>query len=75
VLFCPPRFLHVQSAACHRQRAILSIRVRNPPRPCAKYATTPLLTDGRCRVNRSKSDKAWVAQAEMQGFSCDIMFT
>ncbi|AQK65829.1 uncharacterized LOC100277163 [Zea mays] len=27
------------------------------------------------RVNRSKSDKAWVAQAEMQGFSCDIMFT
>jgi hypothetical protein len=47
VLFCPPRFLHVQSAACHRQRAILSIRVRNPPRPCAKYATTPLLTDGR----------------------------
>ncbi|KAL6622986.1 hypothetical protein ACP70R_032865 [Stipagrostis hirtigluma subsp. patula] len=27
------------------------------------------------RVNRSKSDKAWVEQAEMRGFSCDIKFT
>ncbi|KAI4962656.1 hypothetical protein ZWY2020_028363, partial [Hordeum vulgare] len=27
------------------------------------------------RVNRSKSDKAWVEKAEMQGFSCDIKFT
>ncbi|KAK3153521.1 hypothetical protein QOZ80_2BG0175890 [Eleusine coracana subsp. coracana] len=26
------------------------------------------------RVNRSKSDKAWVAEAEMRGFSCDIKF-
>jgi len=27
------------------------------------------------RVNRSKSDKAWVDEAEMRGFSCDIKFT
>lgn len=27
------------------------------------------------RVNRSKSDKAWVEQAEMKGFSCDVKFT
>ncbi|VAI47434.1 unnamed protein product [Triticum turgidum subsp. durum] len=27
------------------------------------------------RANRSKSDKAWVEKAEMQGFSCDIKFT
>ncbi|KAF0930264.1 hypothetical protein E2562_031873 [Oryza meyeriana var. granulata] len=27
------------------------------------------------RVNRSKSDKAWIEQAEMRGFSCDIKFT
>jgi len=26
-------------------------------------------------VNRSKSDKAWVDEAEMRGFSCDIKFT
>jgi hypothetical protein len=36
-LFCPPRFLHAYSAACHRQRAI---RAQNPPR-CAKSAATP----------------------------------
>ncbi|KAL5225441.1 hypothetical protein ABZP36_012080 [Zizania latifolia] len=27
------------------------------------------------RVNRSKSDKAWIEQGEMRGFSCDIKFT
>ncbi|XP_078430256.1 HNH endonuclease domain-containing protein [Wolffia australiana] len=27
------------------------------------------------RVNRSKSDKAWVERAELEGFSCDVKFT
>ncbi|OEL24324.1 hypothetical protein BAE44_0014657 [Dichanthelium oligosanthes] len=47
----------------------------NPVAPFRGESTVENCQILQTRVNRSKSDKAWVDEAEMRGFSCDIKFT